>query len=108
MKKGDICIVGLLQNTGREQSGMRPAIILSDTKTNIAIVVPLTSNQDALRFPFTFAISSDSQNNLNHESTALIFHIQSIDKSKILKTIGKVSKNHRDKIDTILSKMLGL
>jgi mRNA interferase MazF len=108
MKKGDVCIVDLLQNTGREQFGMRPAIILSDTETDIVVVVPLTSNNDALRFPFTFAISPDGQNNINHKSTVLIFHIQSIDKSKIIKTIGKLNKNHRDKIDGILRKMLGV
>lgn len=107
MKKGDICVVDL-KNTGREQSGMRPAMILSDTKANIVVIIPLTSNLEALRFPFTSIISPDSHNNLKQESVALVFHIQSIDKTRILKVIGKIKKKQRDEIDIALSKMLNL
>jgi mRNA-degrading endonuclease toxin of MazEF toxin-antitoxin module len=64
MKKGDICIINLAVEVDHEQYGQRPAIVISDTGIGILIVVPLTSNLEALRFPYTLAILPDKQNNL--------------------------------------------
>ncbi len=108
MKKGDICIVDLHIGSGREQVGERPAVVISDTGTSIAVVVPLTSNIEALRFPYVSAVLPDKENNLDTESAALVFHLRSIDKKRIKKIIGSVSKNDRKKIDDILKKMLNL
>lgn len=108
MKKGDICIVNLVAGVGHEQYGQRPAILISNTRIKIAIVIPLTTNLEALRFPYTLTIFPDKQNNLTQESVALIFQIRAIDKSRILKTIGKINKNLRKKINDILQEMLEL
>jgi len=108
MKRGDICIVNLVAGIGHEQYGQRPAILISDTKTGIVIVIPLTSNLEALRFPYTLAILPDKQNNLKQKSVALIFHIRAIDKTRILKVIGKINKQTQRKIDCILREMLEL
>ena len=108
MKKGDVCIVDLVAGVGHEQYGQRPAILISDTKIGIVIIIPLTSNLEALRFPYTLAILPDRQNNLNEKSVALIFHIRAIDKKRILKMIGKIDKKLQIKIDEILRRMLGL
>lgn len=51
MKKGGVCIVNLAVEVGHEQYGQRPAILISNPKTGILIVIPLTSNLEALRFP---------------------------------------------------------
>lgn len=40
MRKGDICVVDLSLGTGHEQRGERPAILISDTKTNIVVIIP--------------------------------------------------------------------
>ena len=32
---------------GREQEGIRPGIIIADTKTDLILVIPLTSNLEA-------------------------------------------------------------
>jgi mRNA interferase MazF len=108
MKKGDICIINLAVEVGHEQYGQRPAIVIADTGLGILIVIPLTSNLEALRFPYTLAILPDKQNNLKQKSVALIFHIRAIDKSRVLKTIGKINKQVERKIDFILKEMLGL
>ncbi len=50
MKKGDVLIVNLTPEVGHEQYGQRPAILISDTKTSVAIVIPLTTNLEALHF----------------------------------------------------------
>jgi len=108
MRRGDVCIVNLVAGIGHEQYGQRPAILISDTKTGTAIVIPLTTNLEALRFPFTLAILSDRQNNLKQESVALVFHIRAIDKSRITKIVGKINTDLQKKIDKILREMLSL
>jgi mRNA interferase MazF len=108
MRKGDVCVINLAVEVGHEQYGQRPAIVIADTGISILIVVPLTSNLEALRFPYTLAILPDKQNNLKQKSVALIFHIRAIDKSRVLKTIGKINKQAERKIDFILKEMLGL
>jgi mRNA interferase MazF len=108
MKKGDVCIINLAVGIGHEQYGQRPAILISDTKIGIGIVIPLTSNLEALRFPFTLAILPDKQNNLKQKSVALIFHIRAIDKTRVSKVIGKINAQTQKKIDSILKEMLEL
>ncbi len=108
MKKGDVIIVNLAYGVGHEQYGQRPAILISEVKPNIAIVVPLTSNLEALRFPYTLTIFPDKQNNLKQISVALIFQIRAIDKSRIVKVIGRINKNTEKKIDELLKSLLGL
>lgn len=108
MKKGDVCLVDLSISAGHEQYGQRPAILISDTKTEIAIIIPLTSNLEALRFLYTLSFFPDDKNNLNQKSVALIFHIRAIDKSRIVKIIGKIDLKSQKKIDEILKKMLEL
>ncbi|MBU2579306.1 type II toxin-antitoxin system PemK/MazF family toxin [Patescibacteria group bacterium] len=108
MKKGDICLINLNIGEGHEQFGERPAIVISETETDIVIVIPITSNLNALRFPYTIAIIPDKENNLYQESAALIFHIRAIDKSRVLKKIGEINKEFQKKIDKILREMLKL
>lgn len=108
MKKGDICIVNVVAGVGHEQYGERPAILISDTRTGIVIVIPLTSNIEALKFPYTLTIFPDKQNNLSQDSVALIFQIRAIDKSRITRVIGKISTNFQKKINKILKEILDL
>lgn len=108
MEKGDICIIDLSLGIGHEQRGKRPAVLISNTKTNIAIMVPITSNPEALRFSHTLIIKPDKQNKLNQKSVAMIFQLRSIDKARIIKTIGKLNKKGCDELDKIIRKMLDL
>jgi len=108
MKKGDILIVDLISGLGREQYGQRPAILICDTKTDIIVIIPLTSNLGALRFPYTLTIFPDKENNLKETSVALIFQIRAIDKSRVVKVIGRINKNMEKKINSILREMLNI
>ncbi|MAE13914.1 hypothetical protein CMO92_05080, partial [Candidatus Woesearchaeota archaeon] len=42
MKKGEIWTVELPSKEGHEQSGKRPALVLTKPNTNMVIVAPLT------------------------------------------------------------------
>lgn len=108
MKKGDVCLIDLDPGARHEQFGERPAILISDTKTEIIIIIPLTANLEALRFPYTLAILPDTKNNLKQKSVALIFHLRAINKSRVLKTIGKIDLKLQKEIDEILKRMLRL
>jgi len=108
MKKGDICAANLVAGLGHEQYGERPAILISNTKIGIIIVVPLTTNLEALRFPYTLAILPDKRNNLKQKSAALIFHIRAIDEKRVKKIIGRIDKKLQEKIDKVIKEMLGL
>ena len=108
MRKGDVCIIDLSLGLGHEQHGKRPAVLISDTKMNIAIVVPITSNPEVLKFPHTLVIAPDKQNKLDQKSIAMIFQLRAIDKTRIIKTIGKLNKKTGDALDKIIRKMLVL
>ena len=112
MKKADEerrCLhIDLSHGTGHEQYGKRPAVLISDTKTNIAIVVPITSNMEALKFPHTLIIAPDKQNKLEQKSIAMIFQLRAVDKTRITKIIGRLNKNIGDTLDKMIRKMLDL
>ena len=108
MKKGEIWLVELPSANGHEQAGTRPAIILAETEANIAIVVPLTSNLQALRFLNTTEIKPSSSNGLSTISVALIFQVTAIDKKRLNRKIGELENSHSSQIDTILMKLLKL
>lgn len=107
--KGDVLVVDLTVSSGYEQNGVRPAIAVSSGKLpGVTIVVPLTSTMEALRFPNTLAILPAKGSGLEKESVALIFHIRSIDKRRVINVVGKIDVATRKKIDAVLKKMLHL
>ena len=105
MKKGELWILKLPFIDGKEQRGKRPALILADTKTNLVIVIPLTSNPQALRFPHTLEIKKSKDNNLERDSIALIFQIQSLDKKRFVNKIGVLEDSYMGQIEKILKKI---
>jgi len=107
IRKGDVLIVDLTVSAGREQSGVRPAIAVSGGELpGVVIVVPLTGAMEALRFPNTLAILPTKDIGLEKESVALVFHIRSVDKRRVMNVIGKINSATRRKIETTLKKML--
>jgi mRNA-degrading endonuclease toxin of MazEF toxin-antitoxin module len=62
MIKGEIWLAQFPQTDGREQSGTRPVIILAQLDPNIAIIIPFTSNVQALRYPNTIEVIPSSEN----------------------------------------------
>jgi|SRR3989344_2664617 len=88
MKSGDVWIVDIPELGTHEQSGIRPAVILARVAKTVVTIIPFTSNQLALRFPFTHLINPTKDNGLAVPSVALIFHLRAIDVSYLQKRIG--------------------
>ncbi|HLC75309.1 MAG TPA: type II toxin-antitoxin system PemK/MazF family toxin [Candidatus Nanoarchaeia archaeon] len=108
MKKGEIWLVDIPSANGHEQTGKRPAIILADTQVNVTIVVPITSNLQALRFPHTLELKPSSSNGLSTVSVCLIFQIRAIDKKRLNKKIGMLEDSKASELDNMIKLFLSL
>ena len=109
IKKGEIWLAEIPSKKGREQEGKRPLIIIADTDTSLALIIPLTSNLLALKkFTYTLLIDKSEENNLNIDSIALIFQLQAIDKNRLIHKIGYLEENYLSEINKILKNLLKL
>jgi mRNA interferase MazF len=108
MKKGDIWSIDLPNSSGTEQMGNRPSVIIAEVDANIAIIIPFTSNMQALCYSNTLLVEPSLENGLKSESILLIFQIRAIDKNRIIKKIGILEDTHLEKLDQMLKNMLKL
>lgn len=114
MKRGDVVSVDLPRPTtgGREQFGRRPAIIFQDDshfgKLPTVIVVPVTSQKSALRFPATFLVQPSSINGLQSESVILAFQLRAVDRSRIKQVIGTLETQALTDLNFHIRKLLHL
>lgn len=83
-------------------------ILLTDTKANIVIVVPFTTNVQALRFPHTIEVKPSKINGLDSISVALVFQVRALDKKRLKKQIGTLEEVTLKEISSFLKKMLNL
>jgi mRNA interferase MazF len=110
---GAIAYVNLpLVPDSRTQGGRRPAgLVLADiaAKGNpMTMIVPLTTNLSAKRFPFTLEISPSSVNGLSSPSVAMVFQLRAIDTPHVEKVIGTLESLYLAQIDAMMQQILGL
>ena len=96
MTMGDVVWVEFPTGAGRAQAGRRPGIVfqtsaLSGAKLPTVLVVPLTTQQAALRFPGTVLISPETSNGLRQPSVALVFQLTAVDLNFVDAPAGKIS-----------------
>ncbi len=108
MARGDVLLISLPISDGREQSGRRPAIAL---QTDVAgepmlMIAPITSSLSALRFAYSVKIEPSEKNGLTQTSIVMIFQMRAIDKTRIVKKIGTLSKEDMEKVDAEIWRML--
>lgn len=108
MKKGEVWNVELPSPEGHEQTGTRPALILSEPEANTVIIVPFTSNIQALRFLHTIEIEPTKENGLLELSIALVFQVRAIDKKRLKEKVGDLEQEKLREIDAILKTILKL
>lgn len=111
VKPKEIWKVAIADTEGHEQKGDRPAVIIAvHNQANVSMVVPLTKNQDASRFPYTHSIKRTPANGLPINSVALIFQMRSltISESRFLYRIGTIEQYHFDQIKTLIKDYLKL
>ena len=108
MKKGEIWLLDFPSRGGHEQRGTRPALLIANTGTDLMIVIPLTSNLQALRFPHTLEVKKSDANGLDEDSIAMLFQMQALDKRRFLTCIGELEHSVMKKIDDALLLLLQL
>jgi mRNA interferase MazF len=100
-KKGDFIAVTFDPQSGHEQSGRRPALVVSNTEfnehTGLAIVCPLTSKER--KFPFHVAVL----NQIEVAGFVMVEQVKSIDyRARKAHHIGKASESLLDGVLSIL------
>ena len=70
------------------------------------MVAPITSNLNALRFVFTVKVDPSSENGLIQTSIIMIFQMRAIDKSRVIRKIGKLSDEDLQRVDAEIWKLL--
>ena len=98
MTPGELYWIEFPGGAGRAQAGRRPAIIVqgmrASAKLPTLLVVPLTTQLDALRFPGTLLVEPDPQNGLRLPSVALAFQMTAIDRRFLGPQLGQLSQEH--------------
>ncbi len=108
MKQAEIWEMYFNPVKGSEQSGRRPAVIISgnvlNDNLNIVIVCPLTTKIKA--FKGNIILQPNSKNNLLKESEILTFHVHSVSKERLKQKIGVISKKDLQQIHKTLNDIL--
>jgi mRNA interferase MazF len=109
-RRGEIWLVNLNPTKGHEQSGIRPAVIISVDEFNLCpaelvIVVPVTSKNKNI--PLHVEIQPDSSG-LAKVSFAKPEDIRSISKERLVKKIGQIPKEKLQELEEKIKILLGL
>lgn len=109
MQRGEIYLIDFGNPRGREQAGIRPAIVIQNDIGNSAspctIVCPLTSKLKK-EIPTHFKITK--KEGLQKDSIALCEQLQTIDKDKAIKKLGKINPETMKSLNEKLILSLGL
>ena len=109
--RGAVVVVELDPTVGHEQHGVRPCVVVSDPEVisdqrfPLVCVVPVTGAPgEGLLYPPL----ARGQSGLAKESFALIDHLRSIDKRRIRRVFGELTREEIAAIDEGLAVFLGL
>lgn len=102
MNAGDLYWVEFPTGAGRAQAGRRPAIIVQGSAASshlpTVLLVPLTTQLDALRFPGTVLVEPDKKNGLLRVSVALVFQLSVLDKRLMRSRLGRMTDGMMESI----------
>lgn len=108
MKQGEIWELYLNPTKGSEQSGRRPAVIISGNMLNtylqVVIVCPLTTS--IKNYKGNLILNPNEINGLEKTSEVLTFHVCSVSKTRLDKKIGKIPLKDVEVIKKTLNDIL--
>lgn len=115
MNRGNVVRVQLPRpagQSGSEQYGLRPAIVVQSDKisagSSVVMIVPMTSNLAAARFPGAFVISPTQLNGLTTDSVVLTNQLRAIDRQRIQEVIGRLTAEEMASLESRIRNLLGL
>ena len=108
MKQGEIWELYLNPTKASEQSGRRPAVIISGNMLNtylqVVIVCPLTTS--IKNYKGNLILKPNENNGLEKISEVLTFHVCSVSKTRLDKKIGKIPLKEVEIIKKTLNDIL--
>lgn len=105
LKRGEVWLAMLNPSQGSEQAGTRPVIIfqnnvVSKFSTTI-ITIPLTSNQRRATLPICLLIEKGN-GGLAQTSVALCFQMRAIDKTRLVKKLGRLENETIARLEEVV------
>ncbi len=108
--RGEIWLVGLDPTKGREQAGMRPALVISVDQFNhgaaeLVIAIPITSKAKGI--PLHVEVKQP-EGGLTMNSYVKCEDVRSISTSRLVRKLGAVSAQTVDEVEDRLRILMGL
>lgn len=111
IERGTVVLLALDPTVGHEQRGVRPCVVVSDPdviadqRFALIAIVPVTGTpgEGAL-----YPLLQPGPSGLAKESYALIDHLRSVDKRRIRRVFGVISRSEVAALDEGLALFLGL
>jgi mRNA interferase MazF len=111
MNVGDVHWVEFPPRNGHVQAGRRPAIVAQDASATsqlpTILLIPLTTQLGALRFPGTVLVDADQGNGLHRTSVALVFQLTVLDQRLVGSSMGRVSEAVMEAVWAALDNLTG-
>ncbi|MFT6167586.1 MAG: mRNA interferase MazF [Vicingaceae bacterium] len=108
MKKGEIWWINYSPAKGSEQSGRRPAVVVSgnilNTYAPVIYVCPITT--EIKNYKGDIVLEPTSVNGLNAISEVLIMHLRSVSKNRFEFKIGEIDSKQLDELRTGIQDLL--
>lgn len=108
MKQQDIWYANLDPIQGREQSGLRPVVIVSGNNLNehseLKIICPITSK--IKKYAGSLFLEKDSINQLTKDSEVLVFQIRTIAETRLVRKIGTITDSQMKTLRLYLNEIL--
>ena len=109
-RRGDIYLANLNPFKGSEQGGTRPVLVLQNNDGNYycptLIVAPITTKLKKLNLPTHCYF--EAVRGLPEPSMVSLEQIKTIDKSRIQKYLGKITREQMTKVEEAIRESLGM
>ncbi|RKJ38821.1 type II toxin-antitoxin system PemK/MazF family toxin, partial [Acutalibacter sp. 1XD8-33] len=109
VKRGEIFYADLSPVVGSEQDGTRPVLVIQNDTGNkfspTTIVAAITSKSEKAKLPTHVIVHADG---LEMESVVLLEQIRTIDKRRLIRYSGKLSKTAMGRVDHAIIVSFGI
>jgi mRNA interferase MazF len=112
MKQGEIWLINLDPTVGAEMNKIRPAVIISDNglgKLPLKLIAPITDwKEHYSKAVWMVKIIPNADNGLYKKSSIDCFQIRSISVTRLIKKLGQITADDFIKIQTGVSRIIGI
>jgi mRNA interferase MazF len=110
IKRGEIYLVNWNQGRGSEQQGIRPAVVIQNNVGNeygsTTIVATVTTKFKDI-YPFQVFIGA-KEAGLTHDSVIDLGQIMTVDKTRLIRRLGKIKESDMPLLDEAIKISLGV